>query len=469
MKKIITAVVFITAFFITAAAQAKLNISFTDDNIAERHFLKCFYISGGKQVLCDSALLYDAYKTNLQLRLPAGYSGACVLSLDNPSPADPMLLVTPSETLISIRTSTKEFKDGIIYVDNSNENKVYSMVMELKKDFDDRSRALQKVRTNMAKYDSTLYAKVVSYENEFETIRKDFNVQLDVIAQLYPGTYTAGHIIQCLKQPARSDKPEYLVNYDNIESFMHYHYFDKINFNDTLLLNHIAFASTIAYYLANYTDGSERNLNNSIEILMNKASVNSAVKDFVFNLLLDYFLKRNYDYAVTHLNDKYADGCSVGVSPDKQKFVEALKNTQVGAKIPDLVLYDNNGQIKSLYNSFTQSKYTIFYVWTSWCHSCQSKTLVLMDILKKYKKTDVNLFAISLDEKKEDWTAGIAKYKLADYTNVAELVPMAKSTVLPSYAIRTTPKLYVLDNAGKIIAKDVYGDDLKKLLESLAK
>lgn len=468
MKKIFIAVVFITAFFISSFAQTKLIVSFTDNEIAERHFVKCYYISGGKQILADSALVYDTYKANLILKLPQGYTGTCFIALDKLGRNDPMLIINPTETLINIQSTIADLKAGKIFIQNSEENKVYNMVVDLKKEFDTKSKALQKIRMGMLKYDSTLYTKVNAYESEFENIRRDYNSQLDVIAQVYTQSVTVKHIVQCVRQPVRSDKPQYAI-YDNIESFMHYHYFDKINFADTILLNHIAFPSTITNYLSNFTDASEINLNTSIDIIMEKASANAKVKDFVFNLLLNYFLDRNYDYAVNHLNDKYADGCSVGVSPDKQKFVEALKNTQVGAKIPDLVLYDNNGQIKSLYNSFTQSKYTIFYVWTTWCHSCQSKTPVLVEILKKYKKTDLNLFAISLDEKKEDWTAGIAKYKLADYTNVAELVPMAKSTVLPSYAIRTTPKLFVLDKDGKIVAKDVYGDDLKKLLEGLVK
>lgn len=468
MKRLIIAVVFITAFFITCLGQTKLIVSFTDIEIPERHFVKCYYLSAGKLQLADSALVYDTYKANLTLQLPKGYTGTCFLALNKAGKNDPMLVINPNETLIAIQTTIEDLKAGKIFIQNSDENKVYNMVFDLKKDFDAKSRALQKIRMGLLKYDSALYAKVTAYESEFENIRRDYNSQLDVVAQVYPQSVTAKHIIQCLQQPVRSDKPQYAV-YDNIESFMHYHYFDKINFDDTVLLNHVAFPTTITNYLSNYTDGSEVNMNTSTDILMNKASVNLKVKDFVFNLLLNYFLDRNYDYAVNHLNDNYADGCSVGVSPDKQKFLEALKNTQVGAKIPDVVLYDNNSQIKSLYNTFPQSKYTLLYVWLSSCHSCQTKTPAIVEMAKKYKKTDVNLFAISLDEKKEEWQAGIAKYKLTDYTNVAELVPMPKSTVLPSYAIRTTPKLFVLDKDGKIVAKDVYGDDLKKLLDGLTK
>ena len=81
----------------------------------------------------------------------------------------------------------------------------------------------------------------------------------------------------------------------------------------------------------------------------------------------------------------------------------------------------------------------------------------------------MGVFAISIDEKKEDWLLAIQKYKTNNWINIAELVSLKKSIVLPKLNIRTTPKLFIIDKNGIIISKDLFGDDLQKKLTELLK
>jgi len=63
----------------------------------------------------------------------------------------------------------------------------------------------------------------------------------------------------------------------------------------------------------------------------------------------------------------------------------------------------------------------------------------------------------------------IQKYKINNWVNVAELTSLQNSTILPKLNIRTTPKIFIIDKNGIIVAKDVTADELKLKFTQLLK
>lgn len=80
----------------------------------------------------------------------------------------------------------------------------------------------------------------------------------------------------------------------------------------------------------------------------------------------------------------------------------------------------------------------------------------------------MNIISVSLDDNAEDWKNAIAKDGLT-WTQVSNLKEM-KDPIAIQYGITQIPTTFLLDSDGKIVAKDLFGEDLKaKINELLAK
>jgi hypothetical protein len=81
-----------------------------------------------------------------------------------------------------------------------------------------------------------------------------------------------------------------------------------------------------------------------------------------------------------------------------------------------------------------------------------------MKIYNEYNKKGFNIFSVSLDISKEDWTKAIASDKLI-WDHVSDL-RYWNSEVVRLYAVTAIPDNFLLDESGTIIAKNLRGDNL---------
>jgi peroxiredoxin len=84
----------------------------------------------------------------------------------------------------------------------------------------------------------------------------------------------------------------------------------------------------------------------------------------------------------------------------------------------------------------------------------------------KFKGKNFTVFSVSLDQQKDSWVRAIAADKL-DWTHVSDL-KFWNNAVAELYHVQSIPQNFLIDPAGKIVAKDLRGEDLdKKLCELL--
>ncbi|PRZ22040.1 thioredoxin-like protein [Flavobacterium granuli] len=91
-----------------------------------------------------------------------------------------------------------------------------------------------------------------------------------------------------------------------------------------------------------------------------------------------------------------------------------------------------------------------------------------MAIYKEFHSKGLNIIGVSLDKDAAKWKEAIAKDKLT-WTQVSNLKfwdePIAKQ-----YQVESIPATFILDASGKVVAKDLRGDELRaKIKELLAK
>ena len=143
--------------------------------------------------------------------------------------------------------------------------------------------------------------------------------------------------------------------------------------------------------------------------------------------------------------------------------VKVLKNTSVGGTVPEINLPDKDGKTIKFDNS--KAKYTLIDFWASWCPPCRRESKTLAGLYKKYNQKGFEIYGVSLDENRDDWLNAIAMDERT-WANVSTLQGFETPATF-DYAVTSLPAKFIVDTNGKIIAKNLHGEELREKIESL--
>ncbi len=136
--------------------------------------------------------------------------------------------------------------------------------------------------------------------------------------------------------------------------------------------------------------------------------------------------------------------------------IDALKSTAIGTMAPAFTVNDLQGHPISL-ASF-KGKYLLLDFWASWCGPCRQENPNVVKAYALFKNKNFTILSVSLDEDKAAWQQAIENDKLS-WTQVSDLGGW-KSPTAALYNIQSIPSNLLLDPTGKIVAKDLRGEDL---------
>jgi peroxiredoxin len=147
------------------------------------------------------------------------------------------------------------------------------------------------------------------------------------------------------------------------------------------------------------------------------------------------------------------------------KDLEAMKATAIGAIAPDFTQNDPDG--KPIKLSGFKGKYVLVDFWASWCGPCRAENPNVVKAYNKYHGKGLEILGVSLDKEngKEAWLTAIQKDGLI-WNHVSDLKGW-KNEVAVQYGINSVPANMLLDKTGKIIGKNLRGEDLDKKLEEI--
>jgi len=111
------------------------------------------------------------------------------------------------------------------------------------------------------------------------------------------------------------------------------------------------------------------------------------------------------------------------------------------------------------------TKYVLVVFWASWCPHCNEMLPKLKTVYEKYSRSDLEVVAISVDSKKQDWEDALKKNGFT-WINYSELKGWDCS-IAYDYGIRATPTMILIDRKRTVIAKPKNPEVLQQKLTEL--
>lgn len=139
--------------------------------------------------------------------------------------------------------------------------------------------------------------------------------------------------------------------------------------------------------------------------------------------------------------------------------------SKVGGIAPSFILKDQNDKDVSL--AQFKGKYVFLDFWASWCGPCREEFPFIKKAYAKYKGKNFEVIGVSTDKNHKAWIKAISDLELPWQLLIDN--PGDKAIALSKYAVSVLPTSFLIDPNGKIVAKDLRGEQLEKELDKLLK
>ena len=304
------------------------------------------------------------------------------------------------------------------------------------------------------------------YQNalkQYGLLQHELNEHVDELIDNNPLTLASRYL--------KTDRPTFvnpLLSNNEQNLFLKQHYFDEVDFNDTMLIRSTFLTSKIVGYLslfqnnANSQEELEDNMLMGVDSVLSHAQINQEVYEFIVEFLIRGFESIGFEKGLEHIAvastlDQFCENTERRLKLENK--LDLIKKLAIGQPAPDFTTIDINDNEITL--SKIEAKKTLLVFWASWCPHCDE----IMPVIHSYYDGSNNLevISISIDESKDDLMKSIEEGGY-NWTYIAELQGW-NGPIIEEYGIVATPSIFVLDENKKIIGKPIGKDELTKLLK----
>lgn len=180
-----------------------------------------------------------------------------------------------------------------------------------------------------------------------------------------------------------------------------------------------------------------------------------------------FFMLTNYSYLTKEQLTEWEK-----FSPEvQQSFYGKVTHDMIvppsleGKQMPDFTFTNYATKKKSsLAAVLKKNKYVLIDFWASWCKPCRAEIPNVKANYEKYHKKGFDVISISADKREADWLKALKEENLPWWNDRD-----AAQGICDLYKVQYYPTIYLLDNEGKVIAKDIRGEALGEKLAELLK
>lgn len=188
----------------------------------------------------------------------------------------------------------------------------------------------------------------------------------------------------------------------------------------------------------------------------------------VSSILLGYYYTQLDEPTLTKILALMKEKCpNDEVYREIVKEREITKKTGVGAQYTDIALNTPEGKLIKVSDFVGKNKVTMIDFWASWCGPCRQEMPNVIKAYNEYKEKGFAVVGVSLDSDKEAWKDAIQKLGIP-WPQMSDLKGW-QSAGAALYNVRSIPATVLIDQDGKIIAKDLRGEELEAKLKEILK
>ena len=164
----------------------------------------------------------------------------------------------------------------------------------------------------------------------------------------------------------------------------------------------------------------------------------------------------------------------VKVTDSKQKIkvfdsetneeIDMAAATGINSKFVDLGLPGPQGQTVWVRDYVGQNKLVLIDFWASWCGPCIRELPNVVKAYERFHDKGLEIVGISLDKDKASWLSAIEQTG-QKWPQMSDLKGW-ECAGAQIYGIQSIPANVLIDDHGKIVARDLRGDALLKEIES---
>ncbi len=353
-----------------------------------------------------------------------------------------------------------DYPSVLVKYKKSKENKLYQEYLDAISDDFNALDSLQVAYFKSKEKDSLKKLNDIYHHQLTKTVAKQNNYQTQSKGTL------ASHFIKANNRYYAKnlihDTNKYLDTLRN-------HYFDYIDFNDTVLERSSFFMDRIIDYITYLHTANDQKTTNKLQKkaigdVLGKIERTKLKKDIIESLLYMYAQQENKEIVDYLFNNYYNKLPKELQDMEFKLMINDFFKTTIGQPAPD-ISWDVYGKKYDLYK-LPENKYYLIVFWSSTCSHCMKEIPKLNAFLKD--KKDITTVAVGLenDESKAEW-----KELTFDFDNIKHhVLGLGKwqNKYSRDYGITGTPSYFILDKNKKIIAKPYDLEALKDFFENEA-
>ncbi|MFO8235356.1 MAG: TlpA disulfide reductase family protein [Bacteroidales bacterium] len=143
---------------------------------------------------------------------------------------------------------------------------------------------------------------------------------------------------------------------------------------------------------------------------------------------------------------------------------DILSDVQIGKPFIDFTLPNPEGE-EITFSDYVGDDYVLLDFWASWCNPCRQENPILVENYRKFNDEGFEIVGVSLDQNKDAWIKAIENDEInwpqASNLNGWENEPRKE------YGVMAIPANFLIDEEGRIVAKDLRGEELTDKLEEI--